>query len=77
VEKSFQVGDLVWKMILPSGTRSGKFSKWSPSWEWSFRVIRVVPGNAYFVEDLKGHSLPKGVNGKYLKCYYPSMWQDR
>jgi hypothetical protein len=31
VEKSFQVGDLVWKMILPLGTRRGKFGKWSPS----------------------------------------------
>jgi hypothetical protein len=25
MEKSFQVGDLVWKMIFPLGTRSGKF----------------------------------------------------
>jgi hypothetical protein len=31
MEKSFQVGDLVWKIILPLGTRSGKFGKWSPS----------------------------------------------
>jgi hypothetical protein len=31
VEKSFQVGDLVWKMILPLGTQSCKFGKWSPS----------------------------------------------
>jgi hypothetical protein len=76
VEKSFQVGDLLWKMILSLGTRSGKFGKWSPSWEGSFRVIRVVSGNAYFVEDLEGHSLPKALNGKYLKCYYPSTWQD-
>jgi hypothetical protein len=30
-EKLFQVGDLVWKMILPIGTRSNKFGKWSPS----------------------------------------------
>jgi hypothetical protein len=36
VEKSFQVGDLVWKMILLFGTRSGKFGKWSPSWEGPF-----------------------------------------
>jgi hypothetical protein len=57
VEKSFQVGDLVWKTILPLGTRSGKFGKWSPSWEGPFRVIRVVPSNAYFVDDLEGHSL--------------------
>jgi hypothetical protein len=74
VEKSFQVGDLVWKMILPLGTRSGKLSKWSPSWEGPFRVLRVVPGNAYFMLDPEGHTLPKALNRKYLKCYYPSMW---
>jgi hypothetical protein len=76
MEKLFQVGDLVWKMILLLGTRSGKFGKWSPSWEGLFRVIRVIPGNAYFVENHEGHSLPKALNGKYLNCYYPSMWQD-
>jgi hypothetical protein len=76
VGKSFQVGDLVWKMILPLGNQSGKFCRWSPSWEGLFRVIRVVSGNAYFVEDLEGHSLSKALNGKYLKHYYPSMWQD-
>ena len=31
--KSFQVGELVWKTILPLGTKSNKFGKWSPSWE--------------------------------------------
>jgi hypothetical protein len=76
MEKSFQVGDLVWKMILPLGTQSGKFGKWSPSWEGPFRVIWVVSGNAYFVEDLEGHTLPKALNRKYLNLYYPSMWQD-
>jgi hypothetical protein len=77
VKKLFQMGDLVWKMILPLGTRSGKFGKWSPSWEGPFRVIRVMPGNAKFVVDLEGHSLLKTLNGTYLKCYYHSMWQDR
>jgi hypothetical protein len=76
VKKSFQVGDLVWKTILPLGTRSDKFGKWSSSWEEPFRVIQVVPGNAYFMEDLEVHSLPKALNEKYLKCYYPSTWQD-
>jgi hypothetical protein len=28
---SFQVGELVWKTILPLGTKSNKFGKWSPS----------------------------------------------
>jgi hypothetical protein len=77
VEKSFRVGDVVWNTILPLGTRSGKFGKWLPSWEGPFRVIRVVPGNAYIMEDLEGHTLPKALNKKYLKCYHPSMWQDR
>jgi hypothetical protein len=31
VEKSFQVGDLVWKTILSLGNGCGKFGKWSPS----------------------------------------------
>jgi hypothetical protein len=73
----FQVGDLVRKMILSLGNQGGKFGKWSLSWEGPFRVIRVVSGNAYFIEDLEGHSLSKALNGKYLKCYYPSMCQDR
>jgi hypothetical protein len=77
MEKLFQVGDLVWKTILPFRARSCKFGKWSPSWEGPFRVIQVVLGNAYFVENIEGHLLPKALNGKYLKQYYPSMWQDR
>jgi hypothetical protein len=30
-EKLFQVGDLVWKMILPIESRSNKLGKWSPN----------------------------------------------
>jgi hypothetical protein len=37
-EKSFQVGDLVWKMILPIGSRSNKFGRWSPNWERPYRI---------------------------------------
>ena len=29
--KSFQVGELVWKTILPIGSKINKFSKWSPN----------------------------------------------
>src|SRR5579859_4769997 len=31
--KSFQVGDFVWKIILPIGSKSNQFGKWSPNWE--------------------------------------------
>jgi hypothetical protein len=64
-------------MILQLGTRSGKFGKWPRSWEEPFRVVRVVQSNAYFMEDLEGHSLLKALNIKYLKHYYASMQQDQ
>ena len=45
--KSFQVGDLVWKTILPLGMKSNKFGKWSPSWEGPYKIINVISGNSY------------------------------
>jgi hypothetical protein len=72
--KLFQIEELVWKTILPLGTRDRKFGKWSPSWEGSFRVTRIVSGNSYFVKTVEGLRLT--LNGKYLKRYYPSMWQE-
>jgi hypothetical protein len=48
-EKSFQVGDLVWKTILPIGSKSNKFRKWSPNWEGPYRIEKVIPRNSYMV----------------------------
>jgi hypothetical protein len=48
-ENSFQVGDFVWKMILPIGSRSSRFEKWSPNWEGPYRIEKVIPGNSYMV----------------------------
>nr|AAM74403.1 Putative retroelement [Oryza sativa Japonica Group] len=74
--KLFQVGDLVWKTIFPLGTRSKEFGKWSPSWEGPYRVCGIVRGNAYFLETLQGERFQRAINGKYLKKYFPSVWQD-
>ena len=74
--KNFQVGDLVWKVILPIGSRDRKCRKWSPSWERPFRITRVVTGNSYLVESIQGALLPRALNGKYLKKYHPSVWQE-
>src|SRR5664279_5743795 len=46
--KDFQINDLVWKVILPVGSRSRKFGKWSTSWEGPLRVVRIVPDNSNF-----------------------------
>lgn len=75
-EKSFQIGDLVWKTILPIGSKDNKFGKWSPNWDGPYKVIEIVPGNSYFVQNLHGENLPRALNGKYLKRYYPSVWQN-
>jgi len=74
--KSFQVGELVWKTILPLGTKSNKFGKWSPCWEGPYKIVKVIFGNSYMVETLQGERLPRALNGRYLKKYYPSVWQD-
>ena len=74
--KSFQVGELVCKTILPLATKSNKFGKWSPSWEGPYMIIKVIFGNSYMVETMQGERLPRFLNGRYLKKYYPSMCQD-
>jgi hypothetical protein len=66
-EKLFQIGDLVWKTILPIGSRSSKFLKWSPNWEGPYMIEEVVPGNSYMVQSIQETSLPRTINGKYLK----------
>jgi hypothetical protein len=74
--KEFFPGDLVWKLILPIGTRSATFGKWSPTWEGPYKINRCAPGNAYILETLEGEEFSRALNGKYLKKYYPSIWVD-
>jgi hypothetical protein len=75
-EKSFQVRHLVWKTILLLRTSDNRFVKWIPNWEDPYMVVGIAPGNAYFVETLEGRKLVKAFNGKYLKIYFPSVWQE-
>ena len=74
--KTFQVGDLVWKTILPIGTKDHKFGKWSPSWEGPYKIVKVIAGNSYMMETMQGERPPRALNGRYLKKYYPSIWQE-
>jgi hypothetical protein len=36
--KQFHEGALVWKLILPIGTKDGAYGKWSPNWEGPYRI---------------------------------------
>jgi hypothetical protein len=74
--KSFQVGELVWKTILLIGSKSNQFGKWSPNWEGPYKMIKVIYGNSYLLETLQGERLNRAFNGRYLKKYFPSVWQE-
>nr|ABB46913.2 retrotransposon protein, putative, unclassified [Oryza sativa Japonica Group] len=74
VPKDFSEGELVWKLILPIGTRDSKFGKWSRNWEGSFQIYKVVSKGAYMLQGLDGEVYGRALNGKYLKKYYPSVW---
>ena len=72
--KSFQVGDLVWELVLPIGTKDPAYGKWSLNWHGPYRIAETAPGNSYRMATLEGVRFIRNVNGKYLKRYYPSLW---
>jgi hypothetical protein len=75
--KEFQGIDLVWEAVLPLGTKDTAYGKWSPNWHGPYRIDKVLPENAYMLEELDGVKFPVAVNSQLLKKYFPSMWNDR
>ncbi|XP_050222200.1 uncharacterized protein LOC126672295 [Mercurialis annua] len=73
--KTFQEDELVWKLILPPGTKDREYGKWSTNWEGPFLVHKVMKGNAYWISSLEGEPHKKFINGKYLKKYTPTIWE--
>lgn len=71
--KRFEEGDLVWKIILPTGTMDCVVCKWSINWEVPFKVYKVLNGNAYYLASLTREPHHKNINDKYLKKYFPTM----
>lgn len=41
--KSFKMGDLVWKLILPIRHKDHCLRKWSPNWEDPYICLRFYP----------------------------------
>jgi hypothetical protein len=75
--KQFAKGYLVWKALLPIGTKYSMFGKWSPNWEGPFRVVSCTPGNVFIWKTLLGEEFTAAINGRYLKKYYPCIEIDR
>ncbi|CAL8992970.1 unnamed protein product, partial [Prunus brigantina] len=74
-QKTFAEGDLVWRAVLPIGTKDPRFGKFSPNWEGPFIIEQVLGRGAFQLKDRDGewHNLP--INGQYLKKYIPSVWE--
>ena len=62
-------------MILPVGAKDREYEKWSPNWEGPFKVHRVLKGNAYWLSSLDGEPYKRSINERYLKRYFPTMWE--
>ncbi|XP_021809545.1 uncharacterized protein LOC110753021 [Prunus avium] len=69
-QKAFAEGNLVWRAVLPIGTKDPRFGKFSPNWEGSFIIERILGRGAFQLRDRDGewHNLP--INDQYLKCHY-------
>ena len=74
--KNFGEGDLVWKAILPFGSKDPRFGKWSPNWEGPFLISKVLGKGAYQLQDLDSQSHSNPINGRFLKKYHPSCWES-
>jgi hypothetical protein len=67
--KTFNIGDLVWKVILPMDRRDRVLGKWSPNWE----ISQIFSNCAYEIEELTPEKRSLNISGKYLKKYKPAL----
>ena len=55
--------------MLPIDAKDKELGKWSPKWEGPFKVHQVLLGS------LEGEPHKRFIYGKYLKKYFPTMWE--
>ncbi|CAL2270038.1 unnamed protein product [Prunus armeniaca] len=75
--KSFEEGEIVWKAVLPLGTHVAGYGKWSPTWEGPFIINQILGMGAYRLQDRDGEIHTAPINGKWLKKFYPTMWDSQ
>ena len=73
--KSFEEGELIWKVVLLIGSKDRELGKWSPNWEGPFKLHQILPENAYWISSLEREPHKRFINRKYLKKYFPTMWE--
>ena len=71
MKKEILFGILYYHLVPKTENReNGLFN-----WEGPFKVHQVLPGNAYWLESLQGEPHKRCINGKYLKRYFPTIWE--
>ncbi|XP_051118092.1 uncharacterized protein LOC127242556 [Andrographis paniculata] len=70
---SFAIGDLVWKCVLPIGTKDHQKGKWLLSWERPYVISDMLPNGAYRIMHPDGLELKGVVNAGFLKLYHMSF----
>ncbi|XP_040372973.1 uncharacterized protein LOC121052309 [Rosa chinensis] len=73
--RSYKEEDLVWKAVLPFGEKLTGCGKWTLRWEGPFVVHRILERGAFHLKDLDGELHRNPINGRFLKKYYPSVWE--
>ncbi|XP_060674836.1 uncharacterized protein LOC132804450 [Ziziphus jujuba] len=73
--KDFGEGDLVWKAILPIGSKDPKCGKWSLTWEGPFTVTKILGKRAYQLQDMDGIKHSNSINSCFLEKFYPTSWE--
>ncbi|XP_050207603.1 uncharacterized protein LOC126657027 [Mercurialis annua] len=74
--KSFSIGDMVWKAILPIGHKDKRLGKWSPNLEGPFIVTAKMTGGAYVLANIDGEEHDRAINGQFLKKYVSNCWEN-
>ncbi|XP_024172153.1 uncharacterized protein LOC112178195 [Rosa chinensis] len=72
--RSFIEGELVWKAILLLGEKLHGRSKWTPRWEGPYVIYKILQKGAFHLKDLDGDIHHNPINDRYLKKYFPSIW---
>ena len=62
-------GDLVLRKVL-SIAKNPAWGKLGPNWEGPYHITLVVGIEAYFLEDLDEHVIPRPLDVNNLKRYY-------
>ncbi|KAL0405853.1 UNVERIFIED_CONTAM: hypothetical protein Slati_3899200 [Sesamum latifolium] len=64
--RNFQMGDLVLKKAEPSGP----VGKLDHKWEGPYKIMKIVNGGAYKLQQMDGKSVPRMWNIANVKKYY-------